>query len=61
MVELVSNSLFRVLAFMIATRDLLVNLKKTVKEIGIRSGDVVLDYGCGLGSFTIPTAKIVGE
>ncbi|MCK5158050.1 MAG: methyltransferase type 11, partial [Candidatus Heimdallarchaeota archaeon] len=61
MVELVSNSLFRVLAFMIKTRDILVNLDKVVEEIGIQPGDIVLDYGCGLGSFSIPTTKIVGE
>ncbi len=59
--ELVGNSLFRVLASMIATRDILVNLDKIVKEIGIKLGDIVLDYGCGLGSFTIPAAKRVGE
>jgi len=61
MVELVSNSLFKFLAFMIKTRDILVNLNKVVNEIGIQQGDIVLDYGCGLGSFTIPAAKIVGE
>ena len=61
MVELVSNSLFRVLAFMIKTRDILANLDKVVEEIEIQPGNVVLDYGCGLGSFSIPTAKIVGE
>ncbi len=61
MVELVSDSLFRFLAFMIKTRDILVNLGKVVDEIGIKQGTTVLDYGCGLGSFTIPAAKIVGE
>lgn len=61
MVELVSNSLFRILSFMIATRDILVNLGKVVEEIGIQSGDIVLDYGCGLGSFSIPATKLVGD
>jgi ubiquinone/menaquinone biosynthesis C-methylase UbiE len=61
MVELVSNSLFNVLSFMIAIRDILANLDKVVDEIGIQSGDIVLDYGCGLGSFTIPAAKRAGE
>ncbi len=61
MVELINNSLFRILSSMIAIRDILVNLNKIVEEIGIQSGNVVLDYGCGLGSFSIPAAKIVGE
>lgn len=61
MVELISNALFRILSIMIAIRDILVNLDKVVEEIGIQPGNVVLDYGCGLGSFSIPTAKIVGE
>ena len=61
MVELISNSLFKILSIMIAIRDILVDLDKVVEEIGIQPGNVVLDYGCGLGSFSIPTAKIVGE
>ncbi len=61
MVELVSDALFRVLAFMLGTRDILVNLEKIVEEIGIKPGNIVLDYGCGLGSFTIPAAKRAGE
>jgi ubiquinone/menaquinone biosynthesis C-methylase UbiE len=31
------------------------------QQIGIRSGQTVLDFGCGLGIYTIPVAKIVGE
>jgi ubiquinone/menaquinone biosynthesis C-methylase UbiE len=32
-----------------------------LKRIGIRRGQVVLDFGCGYGIYTIPVAKIVGE
>ena len=32
-----------------------------LQQIGIRSGQNVLDFGCGLGMYTIPVAKIVGE
>lgn len=28
---------------------------------GIRSGDAVLDFGCGRGCYTIPAAKVVGN
>jgi ubiquinone/menaquinone biosynthesis C-methylase UbiE len=32
-----------------------------LKEIGIRLGQTVLDVGCGSGTFTIPSATLVGE
>jgi ubiquinone/menaquinone biosynthesis C-methylase UbiE len=32
-----------------------------LQQIGIRSGQTVLDFGCGLGMYTIPVAEIVGE
>jgi ubiquinone/menaquinone biosynthesis C-methylase UbiE len=32
-----------------------------LKKIGIKEGQVVLDFGCGEGHYTIPAAKIVGE
>jgi len=30
-----------------------------LEDIGIKKGDVVLDFGCGDGSYTIPAAKVV--
>ena len=32
-----------------------------LKGVGIRKGQIVLDFGCGSGTYTIPAAKIVGE
>jgi len=32
-----------------------------MKEAGIRKGQIVLDFGCGSGFYTIPAAKIVGS
>jgi ubiquinone/menaquinone biosynthesis C-methylase UbiE len=32
-----------------------------LKEIGIRKGQLVLDFGCGDGHYTIPAAKVVGK
>ena len=32
-----------------------------LKKVGIKKGDVVLDFGCNDGNYTIPAAKIVGE
>jgi len=34
---------------------------KILKEANIKSGDIVLDYGCGPGNFSIPAAQIVGD
>jgi ubiquinone/menaquinone biosynthesis C-methylase UbiE len=30
-------------------------------EVGIREGDILLDFGCGEGHYTIPSAKLVGK
>jgi ubiquinone/menaquinone biosynthesis C-methylase UbiE len=35
--------------------------EKFLKDIGIKAGQKVLDFGCGSGNYTIPAAKIVGE
>jgi len=32
-----------------------------LKEANIKSGDIILDYGCGPGNFSIPAAQIVGD
>jgi ubiquinone/menaquinone biosynthesis C-methylase UbiE len=32
-----------------------------LRESGIKKGEIVLDFGCGSGAYTIPAAKIVGE
>ena len=31
-----------------------------LREIGIQENETVLDHGCGVGSYSIPAAKIVG-
>jgi cyclopropane fatty-acyl-phospholipid synthase-like methyltransferase len=32
-----------------------------LKRVGLRPGDLVLDFGCGSGCYTIPAAKVVGN
>ena len=32
-----------------------------LEDIGIKKGEVVLDFGCGAGHYTIPAAKVVSE
>jgi len=36
-------------------------VRKMLEKIGVSRGQVVLDFGCGSGTYTIPTAKIAGE
>ncbi len=35
--------------------------KQFFKEIGVKQGDFILDFGCGSGSYTLPAAKMVGS
>lgn len=35
------------------------NAENVLKEVGIRKSQIVLDFGCGSGYYTIPAAKIV--
>jgi SAM-dependent methyltransferase len=37
------------------------NAFDVLEKVGVRKGQAVLDYGCGSGTFAIPSAKIVGE
>ena len=34
---------------------------EVLKHIGVKKAQTVLDYGCGAGLFTIPSARIVGK
>jgi len=36
-------------------------VRKILEKIGVSRGQIVLDFGCGSGTYTIPTAKIAGE
>ena len=35
--------------------------EEEINKLDIKQGQVVLDYGCGIGSYTIPVARLVGE
>lgn len=37
------------------------NASEVLAELGVRAGQVVLDFGCGSGTYTIPAAKLVGK
>jgi len=34
--------------------------EKVLSEIGIKEGQVILDFGCGSGIYSLPAAKIIG-
>jgi ubiquinone/menaquinone biosynthesis C-methylase UbiE len=56
-----SNLGFRLMAFGYRFRDLRLPRRDILKEVGIKQGFHVLDYGCGPGSYTVPLAELVGE
>jgi cyclopropane fatty-acyl-phospholipid synthase-like methyltransferase len=35
--------------------------ERLLKRVGLRPGDLVLDFGCGSGCYTIPAAGVVGK
>jgi ubiquinone/menaquinone biosynthesis C-methylase UbiE len=51
---------FRLLELTFMIRDLVSPPERKVKEAGVRPGFLVLDYGCGPGSYTISAARIAG-
>jgi ubiquinone/menaquinone biosynthesis C-methylase UbiE len=57
----VSNSQFRFMALWYKVREVLAPRIKVLREVGIRPGFRVLDFGCGPGSYIIPLSQLVGS
>ncbi len=51
---------FVIMRTVLRIRGKFVNPSRILREIGLQKGQTMLDYGCGVGVFTIPAAKIVG-
>ncbi|MEJ2279491.1 MAG: SAM-dependent methyltransferase [Candidatus Lokiarchaeota archaeon] len=51
---------FKVMSFLFKIRDFFSNPMKKVEKAQIREGDIVVDYGCGPGSYSIAASKKVG-
>jgi ubiquinone/menaquinone biosynthesis C-methylase UbiE len=56
-----SNMSFRGMALWLRWRERRGDLRQQLVDAGLDQGQVVLDYGCGIGSYTLPAARIVGE
>ncbi len=61
MAEMKSNLDFRFMALSFRVRDFFRPREEVLKEVGIKPGFYILDYGCGSGGYTIPAAQMVGE
>ena len=60
--EPMTDIAFKFMAWMLGgMRDRFQNPRAKLERVGIREGQTVLDFGCGIGSFAIPAAQIVGE
>jgi len=56
-----ANFIFRIATILMRIRGLFRNKKGEVLLTGTKRGDIILDYGCGIGFNTIPAAEIVGK
>ncbi len=56
-----SNFDFKFMSVGYKFRDFFLPRKNILKEVGIKPGFQVLDYGCGPGGYIVPLAKLVGK
>lgn len=59
--EPMSNFHFRLMGFSHTFRNIFFPRMDILKEVGIKPGFHVLDYGCGPGSYVIAAAELVGK
>jgi ubiquinone/menaquinone biosynthesis C-methylase UbiE len=52
---------FKVMSLVFKLRDLVRPRGNVLKEVGIKPGFQVLDFGCGPGGYILPLAQLVGE
>ena len=61
MAKVESNFGFRLMSLSYKFRDLLAPRRNVLKEVGIKPGFAILDYGCGPGGYINATAELVGK
>ncbi len=52
---------FAIMKTVLTLRSIFKKPERILHEMGLREGQTILDYGCGIGSFSIPAAKLVGD
>jgi ubiquinone/menaquinone biosynthesis C-methylase UbiE len=52
---------FKFMALGFKFRDIFLPRRNILKEVGIKPGFQVLDYGCGPGGYILPLAELVGK
>ncbi|MFX1377412.1 MAG: class I SAM-dependent methyltransferase [Promethearchaeota archaeon] len=55
-----SNIDFKFMSFFFKIRDTFHPPQKKIDKADIKTGDIVLDYGCGPGSYTLAASDVVG-
>jgi len=61
MTTLMSNLAFSGMSLIFKVRDFISPRRQVLEEAGLRSGDQVLDYGCGPGAYVPGAAEMVGR
>ena len=59
-VEHMPNTAFRLMSFVLAIRDILFPIGKRFEQFGIDKGFIVVDFGCGPGSYIEHASQLVG-
>jgi len=52
---------FKMMSLFFRLRDVFMNPRKLLEKVDIKERQIVLDFGCGSGSYVIPAARMVGE
>jgi ubiquinone/menaquinone biosynthesis C-methylase UbiE len=56
-----SSLAFKFMSFGFKIRNAFKPRSRILKEVGIKPGSRVLDYGCGPGSYVMPVIKLIGD
>ena len=59
--ERISNIPFRLMSFVFTVRDVLFPVGKRLDQFGIDEGFIVIDFGCGPGSYVEKASQLVGD